>query len=166
MNTDISVPSASTRAIRLPPRWKPSRDGNNPAGQIVSQETESKESIMIRAYAAHEPGGSLDFILSTVNVDLDWNAYLAALGPRGRLHSVGAVPSPLPIPAFTLLAGQKSVSGSPLGSPATTATMLEFCARHGIEAQTEHFPLSGVNDAMDHLRAGKARYRIVLDNDF
>ena len=110
--------------------------------------------------------GSLDFILSTVNVDLDWNAYLAALGPRGRLHSVGAVPSPLPIPAFTLLAGQKSVSGSPLGSPATTATMLEFCARHGIETQTEHFPLSRVNEAFDHLRAGKARYRIVVDNDF
>jgi len=111
-------------------------------------------------------GGSLDFILSTVNVDLDWNGYLAALGPRGRLHTVGAVPTPLPIPAFTLLSGQKSVSGSPLGSPATTATMLDFCARHGIKAQTEHFPLSNVNEAMDHLRAGKARYRIVLDNDF
>jgi uncharacterized zinc-type alcohol dehydrogenase-like protein len=110
--------------------------------------------------------GSLDFILSTVNVDLDWNAYLAALGSRGRLHSVGAVPTPLPIPAVTLLAGQKSVSGSPLGSPATTATMLEFCARHGIEAQTEHFPLSRINEAFDHLREGKARYRIVLDNDF
>jgi len=38
------------------------------------------------------------------------------------------------------------VSASPLGSPATTATMLEFCARHGIEAVTEHFPMSEVND--------------------
>ena len=109
--------------------------------------------------------GAFDFILSTVNVDLDWDAYLGALAPRGRLHSVGAVPSPLPIPAFTLLAGQKSVSGSPLGSPATTASMLEFCARHGIAAQTEHFPLSRINEAFEHLRAGKARYRIVLDND-
>ena len=43
-------------------------------------------------------GGSLDFILSTVNVDLDWNAYLAALGPRGRasLGRRGAVASPDP----------------------------------------------------------------------
>jgi uncharacterized zinc-type alcohol dehydrogenase-like protein len=110
-------------------------------------------------------GGSLDFILSTVNVDLDWNTYLAALGPRGRLHTVGAAPSPLPIPAFGIIPGQKSVSGSPLGSPATTAMMLDFCARHEIEAVTEHFPLSDVNEAFDHLRAGKARYRIVLDND-
>ena len=109
--------------------------------------------------------GSLDFILSTVNVDLDWDAYLAALGPRGRLHTVGAVPTPIPALAFALIGGQKSVSGSPLGSPATTAMMLEFCARHGIAAVTEHFPLSEVNEALDHLRSGHARYRIVLDND-
>lgn len=29
----------------------------------------------------------------------------------------------------------------------------------------ELFPMSKVNDAMEHLRAGKARYRIVLQND-
>jgi uncharacterized zinc-type alcohol dehydrogenase-like protein len=73
------------------------------------------------------------------------------------------VPSPIPVPAFSVIFGQKSVSGSPLGSPATTALMLEFCARHGIEAVTEHFPMSEVNEALDHLRAGKARYRIVLE---
>jgi uncharacterized zinc-type alcohol dehydrogenase-like protein len=109
--------------------------------------------------------GSLDFILSTVNVDLEWDKYLNALGPKGRLHTVGAVPSPIPAPAFGLIMHQKSISGSPLGSPAATARMLEFCARHGIEAVTEDFPLSEVNEALDHLRAGKARYRIVLEND-
>jgi len=109
--------------------------------------------------------GSLDFILATVNADLEWDKYLAALGPQGRLHTVGAIPSPIPTPAFALIMGQKSISGSPLGSPATTTKMLEFCARHSIEAITEHFPLSKVNEALDHLRAGKARYRIVLEND-
>jgi len=110
--------------------------------------------------------GSLDFILSTVNVDLDWESDLGALGPRGRLHTVGAVPSPIPAPAFGLIGGQKSISGSPLGSPATTARMLDFCARHGIETVTEIFPMSRVNEAMEHLEAGNARYRIVLENDF
>lgn len=109
--------------------------------------------------------GTYDFILSTVNVDLEWDKYLAALGPKGRLHTVGAVASPIPVTAFGLIGGQKSLSGSPLGSPATTVKMLEFCARHGIEAVTEHFPLSRVNEALDHLREGKARYRIVLEND-
>jgi alcohol/geraniol dehydrogenase (NADP+) len=58
---------------------------------------------------------------------------------------------------------QRSVSGSPNGSPVTMASMLEFAARHQILPQTEHFPLPNVNEALDHLRAGKARYRIVLD---
>ena len=119
----------------------------------------SRDAAQLEAVA-----GSFDLILSTVNVDLDWNSFLVALGPRGRLHSVGAVPSPIPVPAFSVIPGQKSVSGSPLGSPATTAMMLEFCARHGIEAVTEHFPMSEVNEALDHLRAGKARYRVVLEN--
>jgi len=120
----------------------------------------SRDAAQLEAIA-----GSLDFILSTVNVDLEWDKYLTALGPKGRLHTVGAIPSPIPAPAFGLIMAQKSISGSPLGSPATTAKMLEFCARHGIEAVTEHFPLSKVNEALDHLKAGKARYRIVLEND-
>ncbi|HNB59628.1 MAG TPA: NAD(P)-dependent alcohol dehydrogenase [Phycisphaerales bacterium] len=106
--------------------------------------------------------GTLDAVISTVNVDLKWDAYINALAPRGRLHTVGVVPSPIPAPAFPLIAGQKSVSGSPLGSPATTARMLDFCARHAIAPVTETFPMSKVNEALKHLHEGKARYRIVL----
>ncbi len=108
--------------------------------------------------------GSFDFILSTVNVPLDWNAYLELLALDGRLHFVGAVLEPVAVPAFTLIGGRKRISGSPLGSIATVMDMLDFCARHGIAAQTESFPMSEVNAALDHLRAGKARYRIVLEN--
>jgi uncharacterized zinc-type alcohol dehydrogenase-like protein len=110
--------------------------------------------------------GSLDLVIVTVNVPLDWPAILATLAPRGRLHFVGAVLEPIPVPAFALIGGQKSISGSPIGSPASIATMLDFAARHGIEPQVEHFPMSRVNEALDHLRAGKARYRIVLDSDW
>lgn len=107
--------------------------------------------------------GSLDFIIVTVNVALDWAVYTAALRPRGRLHFVGAVLEPLQLNAFHLIGGQKTLSGSPVGSPATIATMLEFCARHDIAPQVERFPLARVNDALEHLRAGRARYRVVLD---
>jgi uncharacterized zinc-type alcohol dehydrogenase-like protein len=112
-----------------------------------------------------QAAGSFDFILSTVNADLDWSAYLGALAPKGRLHVVGVAPAPLPIPAFLLIAGQRSVSGSPSGAPATVATMLDFCARHGISPVTEEFPMSQANQALEHLAAGQARYRIVLRND-
>jgi len=116
--------------------------------------------------AMQKLAGSMDFILNTTNVPLDWEAYLACLGPRGRLHHVGAVLEPMGFGSFPLIMGMKSVSGSPLGSPETTRKMLDFCARHSIAPVTEHFPMSKVNDALEHLRHGKPRFRIVLDADF
>ncbi len=103
-----------------------------------------------------------DLIISTVNVKLDWNAYLATLAPKGRLHFVGATLEPLDIGAFSLIGAQRTVSGSPVGSPETIKTMLEFAARHGIEPVTEVFKFSEVNAALDKLRSGNAHYRIVL----
>ena len=110
--------------------------------------------------------GTLDLIIDTVNVPLDWNGLLNALAPNGRLHMVGAVLEPIPVPTFTLLMGQKAVSGSPTGSRGAMDSMLQFANRHQVLPQTEHFPMSQANEAIEHLRAGKARYRIVLDADF
>jgi uncharacterized zinc-type alcohol dehydrogenase-like protein len=109
---------------------------------------------------------SLDLILSTVNVPLDIPALLETLAPLGRLHIVGAILKPMEIPAFGLIPGQKSVAGSPVGSPAAIDRMLAFSARHSIAPVVEFFPMSKVNDALERLRSGKARYRIVLTNDF
>jgi len=109
---------------------------------------------------------SLDLILSTVSVPLDIPALLETLGPKGRLHVVGAILKPMEIPAFGLIMGQKSVTGSPVGSPTAIDRMLAFSARHSIAPIVESFPISKVNDALEHLRSGKARYRVVLINDF
>jgi uncharacterized zinc-type alcohol dehydrogenase-like protein len=115
--------------------------------------------------ALEKRAGTFDLILSTVNVSLPWDAYVGALGPKGKLHLVGAAPS-VEATVFPMIIGQRSVGGSPLGSPATIASMLDFAARHGIAPQIETFPMSRVNDAMEKLRSGKPRYRIVLENDF
>lgn len=109
--------------------------------------------------------GSLDLIISTINVPLDVPGLLGTLAPLGRLHVAGAVLKPLQVPAMGLIMGQKSVTGSPTGSPSAMDSMLAFSARHSIAPVTESFPMSRVNDAMEHLRAGKARYRVVLVND-
>ena len=106
--------------------------------------------------------GSLNFIINTTNVTLDWNSYLVVLAPKGRFHNVGAVLEPMAIPTFTLLVGEKTVGSSPIGSPAVIRTMLEFCVRHDIYPMVEEFPLAKVNEAIEHLEKGKARYRIVL----
>jgi alcohol/geraniol dehydrogenase (NADP+) len=117
----------------------------------------SRDSAAIKAIA-----GSLDLLLVTVNVPMDWNALLNTLAPKGRMHVVGAVLEPIPVPAFALIVGQREVSGSPTGSPVDIARMLDFAARHDIRPQVEMFPMSQVNEALQHLADGKARYRIVL----
>ncbi|MDJ0886557.1 MAG: hypothetical protein QNI89_04605 [Desulfobacterales bacterium] len=65
-----------------------------------------------------------------------------------------------------LAIGQRSLRASPPGSPATIGTMLDFAVRHAMAPLTETFPMSQANDAMERLRSGKPRYRIVLENDF
>jgi uncharacterized zinc-type alcohol dehydrogenase-like protein len=110
-------------------------------------------------------GNSFDMVLDTANVDMDWNAYINTLRPGGKLHIVGAA-SQLKANVSPLIAGEKSISASPTGGPAEILLMLDFCKRHAIEPVIEEFPLSRVNDAMTHLESGKARYRIVLRNDF
>lgn len=110
--------------------------------------------------------GSLDMLIVTVNVPLDWDALINSLGPNGRMHLVGAVLEPIPITAMSLIMQQRTVSASPTGSPVAIAKMLEFAARHNVTPATEHMPMSHINAAFERLEAGKARYRIVLDADF
>ena len=109
--------------------------------------------------------GRFDFLLVTVNVSLNWPAYLATLAAHGRLHVVGAVLKPMAIPAFSLIGGAKSISGSPLGSPATLAKMLEFCGRHQIQPMVEHYAMADCNAAVERLRSGAARYRVVVSQE-
>jgi uncharacterized zinc-type alcohol dehydrogenase-like protein len=110
--------------------------------------------------------GKFDMILSTVNVSLNWPKYMDALAPKGHLHIVGATLDPIQVMSFNLISGQKAVSGTATGSQAVVAKMLEFCARHNIETVTENYKMSQINEAFEHLESGKARYRIVVENDF
>lgn len=107
---------------------------------------------------------SMDMILVTVNAPLNWNAYVNILRPGGHLHIVGAVPE-FQAEWFPFILGERSVGGSPVGSPLATRQMLEFCGRHQIAPLVEQMPLSEVNDALEKLKNGSPRYRLVLKND-
>ncbi len=117
----------------------------------------SRDSEELKKVAAE-----FDFIISTVNVKLDWNTYLETLKPTGRLHIVGAILEPLDISVFPLIMRQRSVSGSPSGSPLSIAKMLDFAARHHIAPAIETFHFDQINEAFARLESGEARYRIVL----
>ena len=110
--------------------------------------------------------GKFDLLLSTVNVTLNWNAYLNTLAPNGTVHFLGLVLEPVAVPVGALISGAKSVTGSPTGSPAALRQLLKFAARKNIAPQIELYPMSKLNDAIERLHSGQARYRIVLKAGF
>lgn len=105
---------------------------------------------------------SLDLLLTTVHVDLNWQEWLKLLRPHGTLCFVGASPSAVSIAPMSLIVDDLKVSGSHTGSRHEIREMLGFAARHGIEAQVEVLPLTEVNSALARVRENRARYRMVL----
>jgi uncharacterized zinc-type alcohol dehydrogenase-like protein len=114
--------------------------------------------------ALKKVAGSFDLLLSTVTADQDWGAYVSALRPKGTMCVLGASPSPMQIPAFSLIFGQKSVSGSAIGSPRDLYEMLDVAARHNVKAITERFAMAKANDAVAKVKKNQVRYRAVLAN--
>ncbi|MDE1170053.1 MAG: NAD(P)-dependent alcohol dehydrogenase [Verrucomicrobium sp.] len=107
--------------------------------------------------------GTFDFILDCVSAEHDINAYLNLLKPEGNLTLVGAPEKPLPVAAFSLLMGRKSLSGSPIGSIRETQEMLDFCSEHGITADVEVIPIQKINEAYERLLKGDVKYRFSID---
>jgi uncharacterized zinc-type alcohol dehydrogenase-like protein len=73
-------------------------------------------------------------------------------------------PSPVCVHAFPLISGQRTISGSAVGSPFRLREMLDVAARHGVKATTELFAMAKANEAIEKLKKNKVRYRAVLAN--
>lgn len=141
--------------------------------EVTAFSTTPDKEAAVRALGAHHfvvskdaaqmkaARNSLDFIISTVNVQLNWKDWLKILRPNGKLCFVGAGGN-VEVPAGILLMQQKTICGSSIGGRTEIREMLEFAARHGIKAQTEVMPATQVNVALDKLRKNEARYRMVL----
>ncbi len=106
--------------------------------------------------------GSLDFVLSTAFLAQDWQSLLGLLRPNGVLCLVGGALEPVSLPAFALIGSQKTVTGSVIAGRSLMREMLDFAARHGVAARVERRPMAEADAGLAHVRAGKARYRVVL----
>jgi uncharacterized zinc-type alcohol dehydrogenase-like protein len=107
--------------------------------------------------------GSFDFILDAVAADHDINAYIQLLRRDGNLTLVGAPEKPLAIPAFSLIMGRRSLSGSPIGGIPETQEMLDFCGAHNLTADVEVIPIQRVNEAYERLLKSDVKYRFSID---
>ena len=64
------------------------------ANHVVS----SRDSAAIKKLA-----GTLDLLIVTANVPLDWESLIASLAPNGRMHVVGRSREPIPVAVFPLI---------------------------------------------------------------
>jgi len=115
------------------------------------------------ASAMANAASSVDFILSTVYVELDWPSYMSLLRPDGRFCIVGASMNTINMPAALLTLSQHHISGGAAGGRADMLKMLKFAETHEIKAQTEVMPMSQISEAIDKVRNNKVRYRMVLE---
>jgi alcohol/geraniol dehydrogenase (NADP+) len=109
------------------------------------------------------PADRFDRIFTTTHAALDWNAWMNALTLGGTLCLLGVPRDAVTVSADPLLDGQKSITGSVIGSPDMMREMLQFAATHGVRAIVEHMPMARANEALERLRSGQARLRIILD---
>lgn len=107
--------------------------------------------------------GTYDMILDCVSADHDVNAYLNLVKTGGNLTLVGAPEKPLPVSAFALIFGNKSLSGSAIGGIAETQEMLDFCGRHDITADVEVIAMRQINEAYERMLKSDVKYRFSID---
>lgn len=106
---------------------------------------------------------TFDLIINTVSAPLDWSAYLNLLKVDGTMVVVGVPDKPIPLGAFALVRGRRSLAGSMIGSIAETQEMLDFSGEHNIVSEIETIDFDYVNEAYERVVKSDVRYRFVID---
>lgn len=134
--------------------------------------TKMKDGIRMGAknfYATSDPEtftklqGHFDLILCTVSVAMDWNLYLNLLTLDGSMVVVGVPSNPVPIAAFPLIMGRRSLAGSLIGGIKETQEMLDFCSKNNIRCEIEVIPAQKINEAYERAVKSDVHYRFVID---
>lgn len=106
---------------------------------------------------------SLDFLLATAPADLPWDRLLDQLRPFGSLGLVGVPPGSLTLDPGAMIDRQLGVFASMIGSRATIREMLSLAAETGVRARVERMPLAQAQAALERVREGRVRHRMVLE---
>ncbi|KAI8072020.1 chaperonin 10-like protein [Thamnidium elegans] len=97
--------------------------------------------------------------------DFDWVTYLSLIVVNGHFINISIPEWNFPeINPFVFFSTQVFISGSAIGSPAEIEDMLEFASVHDVEPWIQTYKMDDVVKAIEDFRAGKPRFRIVLEN--
>lgn len=119
----------------------------------------SKDEAAMKAQA-----GSFDLILNTVAAPHDLDPFTMALKRDGTMVLLGAPAEPHPSPSvMPLIFARRRLAGSLIGGLPETQEMLDFCAAHGIVADTETIRMQDIDAAYERMLRSDVKYRFVID---
>jgi len=107
--------------------------------------------------------GKFNLILDTVSATHDLNKQLTLLLNFGTLILVGLPPAPIQLEPFALLHGNKRIAGSNIGGIPETQEMLDYCGKHGVQADIELIKIQDINEAYERMLKNDVKYRFVID---
>jgi uncharacterized zinc-type alcohol dehydrogenase-like protein len=137
--------------------------------QTLSKQADGLKMGANHYYATNDPktfetlAGEFDLLICTVSAGIDWGSYLNLLKVDGTMVLVGAPEEPVPLNAFALIPGRRTLAGSMIGSIKETQEMLDFCGEHDIVADIETIAIDQINEAYKRMAKSDVRYRFVID---
>nr|WP_281272560.1 alcohol dehydrogenase catalytic domain-containing protein [Salana multivorans] len=121
------------------------------------------DSTVLAPGAALAELGGVDAIVGTAHRTAALAELSTGLRAHGRLVLVGVDGEQLAIPVGQLVSKAQTVTGQLTGSPLDTEEAMRFAVLTGVRPVIERAPLGAAQAALERLRAGEARFRIVLD---
>jgi D-arabinose 1-dehydrogenase-like Zn-dependent alcohol dehydrogenase len=109
--------------------------------------------------------GGADAILATAPNGDAIASLMGGLASHGKLIVVAVPSDVMPINAFPIVFGERSVVGTLTGKAIDNQDTLDFSVLQNVRPMIETVPLDQAADAYARMMAGKARFRMVLAAD-
>lgn len=109
--------------------------------------------------------GGVDLIVCTASSTEPAAGLLQGLRVGGRLTLIGVDGGTVQVPVARMVMNSQTLTGHLTGSPRDVEEAMRFAQLHGVRPMVEQMPLAQVNEALSRLRAGDARFRIVLTTE-
>ncbi|KAH7647666.1 mannitol dehydrogenase zinc dependent alcohol dehydrogenase like rossmann fold [Cryptosporidium bovis] len=109
--------------------------------------------------------GYFNGVIDTVSSTKCMEDVLGMLSNRGIVVCVGAPPTGQmnEFSSMSLILGERTITGSQIGSIEMTQEMLEYCGKHNITSSIELIKLNEVNTAFNRVLNSDVKYRFVID---
>jgi D-arabinose 1-dehydrogenase-like Zn-dependent alcohol dehydrogenase len=86
----------------------------------------------------------------------------AGLAPNGKFIVVGISPDPIGVTPLQLIAGERAIQGSAVGTPTDSEDTMNFAELTGVRPMIETFPFEKAGEAYARMMGGNAEFRVVL----